>query len=222
MDFVVDVGKFFADNPQLMLELTLRHVLLSVTAVVVAIVIALPIGVTIGHLHRWSFLAVNGGNALRALPTLAIVAIGIGLYGLGFFNILLALVILALPLVLTNSYVAVDGVDRGMVEAARGMGLTGWQIVWRVELPNALPLIMAGIRTALVYVIATAYLAGLAGYSGTLGEIITNQSSYRLTGVMAATLVAVVLAFLGEFLLAGLERLITPKGLQHTALIAVI
>lgn len=218
MDSVFSAGEFFASNWQLLLDLSWRHILLSLAAMGAAILIGLPIGVTIGHLHRWSFVAVNGGNVLRALPTLALVAIGIGIYGLGFTNILIALVVLALPLILTNAYVAVDGVDRGMVEAARGMGLTGWQIVWRVELPNALPLIMAGIRTALVYVIATAYLAGFAGYSGTLGEIITNQSSYRLAGVTAATIVAVALAFLGEFVLAAVERLLTPKGLQHSSL----
>ncbi|MGH3622312.1 MAG: ABC transporter permease, partial [Sciscionella sp.] len=182
MSFIGDVGRFFSSNGDLLLNETGGHVLLSASAIVLALVIGLPIGVLVGHLHRWSFLAINGGNVLRALPTLAVVAIGIGFYGLGFVNILVALVILALPLILTNAYVAVEEVDRGMVEAARGMGLTGWQIVLRVELPNAIPLIMAGLRTAWVYVVATAYLAGFAGSGGTLGDIITNQSSYRLSG----------------------------------------
>lgn len=222
MGFIADTARFFASHFGFLMRLAGVHVVLSVTAMLVAIVIALPIGVLVGHLHRFSFLAVNGGNVLRALPTLAIVAIGIAVYGLGFQNILVALVVLAVPLILTNSYVAVDGVDKGIVEAARGMGLTGWQIVWRVELPNALPLVMAGIRTALVYVIATAYVAGFAGYPNTLGEVITNPSGYRLPGVMAATVVAVVLAFLGEFLLAGVERLLTPRGLKVSPLTAVV
>lgn len=222
MSFIGEVGKFFADNAGLLLEGAGNQIVLSVVAVVISVVIAVPIGVIIGHLHRWSFLAINGGNVLRALPTLAIIAVGIGLYGLGFVNILIALVILAFPLILTNTYVAVDGVDRDMVEAARGMGLTDLQIVTRVELPNAIPLIMAGIRTASVYVIATAYLAGLAGYTGTLGDIITNISSYQLSGVMAATIVAIVIAFLGEFVLAGIERWLTPKGLKTVSLTEIV
>lgn len=213
MSFWADVGRFFADNHQLLLDEAGRQLLLSLAAVGAAIVIAMPIGVAVGHLHRWSFLAINGGNALRALPTLAIIAIGIGIYGLGLVNIWVALIILALPLILTNTYVAVDGVSPDMVEAARGMGMNAWQIVWRVELPTAVPLIMAGIRTATVYVIATAYLAGFAGSPGTLGDIITNPGSYQLAGVMAASIVAVVLAFLAEGVLALAERAVMPKGL---------
>ncbi len=118
---------FFSDQAALLVRLTVGHILLSVVAVVVSIVIALPLGAWIGHLHRGSFLVVNAGNVLRSLPTLAIVAIVIALFGFGFVNITIALVILAFPLVLTNTFTAVEGVDPGTVEAARGMGMTGWQ-----------------------------------------------------------------------------------------------
>jgi osmoprotectant transport system permease protein len=217
MGFWAQVGQFFVDNWQLLLQLTGGQIVLCLAAVGAAMVIALPIGIVVGHLHRWSFLAINGGNVLRALPTLAVISVGIAIYGFGFFNIWVALIVLAVPLILTNTYVAVDGVAADLVEAARGMGMNAWQIVWRVELPSAVPLIMAGIRTATVYVIATAYLAAFAGTPGTLGDIIVNQSGFTLAGVMAASIVAVVIAFLAEFLLAAVERLLTPRGLKLEA-----
>jgi osmoprotectant transport system permease protein len=217
MGFWGQVGHFFATHQQLLLHEAGSQVLLSLAAVGAAIVIALPAGVFTGHLHRWSFLAISGGNALRALPTLAIIAVGIGIYGLGFVNIWVAMIILAIPLILTNSYTAVDGVSPDLVEAARGMGMSTWQIIRRVELPSAVPLIMAGIRTATVYVIATAYLAAFAGSPGTLGDIIGNVGSYTLAGVMAAAIVAVVLAFLAELLLGLAQQMLTPRGLRLTA-----
>jgi osmoprotectant transport system permease protein len=205
---------FFGTQTALLVRLTVGHILLSVVAVVVALVIALPLGAWIGHIHRGSFLVVNAGNVLRSLPTLAIVAIGIALYGFGYVNITIALVILAFPLVLTNTFTAVEGVDPGTVEAARGMGMTGWQILTRVELPSSIPLIMSGVRTSWVYVVATAYLATFAGATGTLGDVIANISGYSLSGVLAAATVSIVLAFLGDALLGLAERGLTPTGLQ--------
>lgn len=205
---------FFGDNAGLLLELTLGHVLLSVLALVIAIVLAIPLGAWIGHLHQFSFVVVNVGNVLRSLPTLAIIAIGIALYGFGDINITVALVILAFPLVLTNTFTAVESVDPGTVEAARGMGMTGWQILTRVELPSSIPLIMSGIRTSWVYVVATAYLATFAGRQGTLGDIISNIEGYGLPGVLAAATVSILLAFLGDALLGLAERGLTPTGLR--------
>nr|WP_269151197.1 ABC transporter permease subunit [Spelaeicoccus albus] len=194
-----------------------KQIELSALAVAIAIVIGLPIGAMVGHIHKLSFIAVNGGNVLRALPTLSIIAIGIGIYGFGLVNITVALVILALPLILTNAFVAVDGVDPGTVKAAQGMGMTGRQILLRVELPSCVPLVMAGVRTAWVYVVATAYLAAFSGYSGTLGDVIVDIGSFGLGGVLAATAVAVVIALVGELVLAGAERLLTPRGLKLAA-----
>ncbi|MGH3438719.1 MAG: ABC transporter permease [Sciscionella sp.] len=209
-----DIGQFFQHNPGLLLSEAIGHIELSAISVAVALVIGLPIGAVVGHLHKFSFLAVSGGNVLRALPTLSVISVGIGIYGFGLTNILVAMVILALPLVLTNTYVAVEGVDPGTVEAARGMGLTGWQILWRVELPNSIPLVMAGVRTSWVYVVATAYLAGFAGYPGTLGDIITSVGAYGLGGVLAAAAVAIVIAFAGDFILVAIQRMLTPAGLK--------
>ncbi|WP_433803175.1 ABC transporter permease [Actinomycetospora sp. CA-084318] len=208
---------FFGDNAGLLLRITLGHVVLSVVAVVVAVVLALPLGAWIGHLHRFSFAVVTVTNVFRSLPTLALVAIAIAFVGFGFTNILIALVVLAFPLVLTNTFTAVEGVDRGTVEAARGMGMTGPQILLRVELPSSVPLIMTGVRTSWVYVVATAYLAVFAGQTDTLGDVINDQSGYGYAGVMAAATVSVVLAFVGDLLLGLVERAVTPTGLRLVA-----
>jgi osmoprotectant transport system permease protein len=206
--------RFLADNPGLLVGSAARQLLLSLVAVAVATAISLPVGLVTGHMRRWSFLAISGGNVARALPTLAIIAIGIPLWGLGFVNITVALVVLAIPPILTNTYVAVATTDDRTVEAARGMGMRSAQILARVEIPVALPLIVAGIRTASVFVIATAYLASFAGSNSTLGVIISNDGHYGLAGVLAATVVVVVMAFAVEGLLLACQRMLTPHGIR--------
>ena len=210
----VDAFRFMADNQHLLFrDKMVGHLELSAIAIVVSLVVAIPLGVVLGHLHRGSFLAINLSNILRALPSLAAIAIGIGIFGLGTKNVTFALVVLAAPPMLTNAYVAVDGVDRGVIEAARGMGMKPWQVLMRVELPLALPLIFAGIRTSVVFVVATATLGAFVGGGG-IGDIIVNQASYGLEGVIAASLVIAALAFAADFAFGGLQRLMTPRGLR--------
>jgi osmoprotectant transport system permease protein len=214
METFIDALQFIGDNPGLFLDKTGAHLLLSGASVAVALAIAVPLGVWLGHIHRGSFIAINASNIGRALPSLAIISIGLGILGIGFVNVLFAMVILAIPPVLTNSYVAVDGVDEDAVEAARGMGMTPTQVLLRVELPLALPLMFAGIRTAVVYVIATAALASIAG-GESLGDIILNQPSYRLPGVIAGAMAVAALAFAAEAVFALVQRAITPRGLKE-------
>jgi osmoprotectant transport system permease protein len=190
------------------------HMLIAGIALAVAIAIALPIGVWLGHVHRGSFAAINISNVGRALPSLAVIAIAIGIVGLGRNTLILALVVLAAPVVLTNAYVAVDTVDRDVVDAARGMGLSDRDVLWRVELPLALPLLFAGIRTAAVYVVATVPLGALTGTDGGLGDIIVNQASYRLEGVVGAAICVAALAIVIDALFAGVQRISTPRGLR--------
>ncbi len=194
--------------------LTLETLKVAAIGIAISLVIALPIGVWLGHIHRFSFLAINLGNIWRALPSLAVLAIGAALLGIGLDNVELALVVLAIPPMITNAYVAVDGVDRETVDAARGMGLTEWQILRQVELPMGVPLIFAGIRTASLFVISTTTIASLTGYSGTLGDIINNEASYRLPGVLGAAYMIAALALVIEVLLAGVQRALTPRGIK--------
>jgi len=211
-----DAVQFVVDERALIFEKTWEHLLLSGAAVAVALAVALPLGIWLGHLHRGSFVAINVANVGRALPSLALIAIGIAFLGVGFANVTVALVVLAVPPILTNSYVAVDGVEADLVEAARGMGMTKGQIVRRVELPLALPLIFTGIRTATVFVIATATIAAVAGGGG-LGDIIVNQAGYGLQGVVGAAICVSILALAADGALGLLQRLLTPPGLRTGA-----
>jgi osmoprotectant transport system permease protein len=208
-DFV-NAFKFIGDHwSDLLQDSCLQTLKLFAAGFLIAVVIALPIAIWLGHIHRGGFLA----NIGRALPSLAVIAILLAVVGLGFWNVTIALVILAVPVILTNAYVGVDGVDRDLVEAARGMGMTPWQILTRVEIPIALPLIFAGLRTAALYVMATTPLAAFAGGEG-LGNVIANQASYRLEGVIAASLLVSALAFLADGVFALLQRLATPRALR--------
>ena len=210
----VDGLRFIWDERSLLVSKGGSHLLLSAEAVGLAILLAIPLGAWLGHIHRGSFVAVNVSNVGRALPSLAVVSIGLPFFGIGHTVVVLALVVLAWPVMLTNTFVAVDGVDEDVVEAARGMGLTPLQVLLQVELPLALPLIFAGIRTGAVYAVATATLAGLVG-GGSLGDIIFNQPTYFLSGVVGAAILVSLLAFAADFTFAGLQRLLTPRGLRY-------
>jgi osmoprotectant transport system permease protein len=159
------------------------------------------VGLWLGHRHRGLFVALNVSSLGRALPSIVLIGLFIARLGVGFWNITLALVVLAIPPLLTNAYFAVDGVDRDAVEAARGMGLTEPQILARVELPLGLPLVLAGIRIAAVFVIATATIAGIIGGGG-LGDVMANRVTYGLAGVLAAALCVSAIALLTALLLA--------------------
>jgi osmoprotectant transport system permease protein len=216
MHTLIQAIKFFANNPGLFRDKTLAHLAISFASIGVAFVLAVPLGVWLGHLHRASFLAINISNIGRALPSLAVISIGIGILGIGFINTMVALVILAGPVMLTNAYVAVDEVDPNAVQAARAMGMRPWQVLLRVELPLAVALIFAGIRTATVYVVATATLATFAGGGG-LGDIIVNEPTYGTAGVVAGALAITVLAFAVDGLLGLVQRAVTPAPLRHWA-----
>jgi osmoprotectant transport system permease protein len=213
MQTLINSFTFFGDHPGLMWNKTLAHLAISFASIGVALAIAIPLGVWLGHLHRGSFLAINVSNVFRALPSLAMISIGIAFLGIGFANVLVALVVLAAPVMLTNAYVAVEQVDRNAVEAARAAGMTAWQVLTRVELPLASPLLFAGIRTGTVYVVATATLATFAGGGG-LGDIIVNEPTYGVPGVIAGALAIIVLAFAIDGLLALVQRSVIPRPLR--------
>jgi osmoprotectant transport system permease protein len=214
LDVFANSLDFIVDRRELLLDKTWEHVELSIAALLLSILIAVPIGVALGHLHRGSFLAVNLANIGRALPTLVVIAVGFTIFGIGYTNVIVALVILGVPPILTNAYVAVDEVDRDAVEAARGMGMTPLQVLLRVEVPLALPLLFAGIRTAAVFIVATATIAAIAGGGG-LGDILVNQAAYRVEGLVAAALCVSALALAADALLGLVQRWVTPAGLKQ-------
>jgi osmoprotectant transport system permease protein len=222
MNDFVEAFKFIArdgsvpGSPQLpsLLHLTGETLKVSAIGVAISLVLAIPLGLWLGHLHKGAFLAINVGNVGRALPSLAVLAIGDAFLGLGLTVVLVALVLLAVPPMITNAYLAVDGVDRELVDAARGMGMTGAEILMRVELPLAVPLMFAGIRTAAVFVVSTTTIASLVGFSGSLGDIIANEASYHFYGVLGAAICVAALALAVEGALALVQRAVTPRGLR--------
>jgi osmoprotectant transport system permease protein len=211
----VDAVRFIADNPGLLWDKTVEHLELSAAAVGVALLIALPVGIGLGHLRRYSFLAISISNVGRALPTLAVIAIAVVFLPVGFTVVLISLVVLAVPPILTNAYVGVSETDRETVEAARGMGMTEPQILRRVELPLATPLLFSGIRTAVVFVVASATIAAVAGGGG-LGDVIVNQAGYGIEGVIGASMIVCLLAFACDGLVVAVQWLATPKPLRGT------
>ena len=158
-------------------------------------------------------LAVALGNAGRAIPELALIAFVVAFIGVGLLNVTLALMVLAIPPILTNTFVAVRQVDRNAVEAARGTGMREFEVVLKVELPLAAPTIMTGVRTAAINVIATATIAPLAGVL-TLGDFILARNVYGDEGVLAGAILVALLAVSVELLLAGVQRLVTPRGVK--------
>jgi osmoprotectant transport system permease protein len=196
-------------------ELMWPHLKLSGAAMGIACAISIPLGLWLGHTGRGGFLAINVSNVGRAVPSLALIAFFVAYLGTGFLNLTVALVLLAIPPILTNAYTGTRQVERETVDAARGMGMTGAQIVRRVELPLALPLIFGGIRISGVNVVATATIAPLAGVT-TLGDPIINVNTYGDEGRLAAAIIVALLAVATEVTLGAVQRAVTPRGLKLT------
>jgi osmoprotectant transport system permease protein len=198
------------------LELAATQVEVTIFALALSLAIALPIGLYFGHKGTGELLAVGLGNAGRAIPELALIAFMAAAIGVGVVNLTIALAVLGIPPILTNTFVGIRQVDRATVDAARGMGMTELEILRKVELPLAVPSIMSGVRGSTVNIVATATIAPLVGVL-TLGDFIINESVYGVDGVLAGAIVVALLALAFEFGLAGLQRRLTSKGLKLKA-----
>jgi osmoprotectant transport system permease protein len=190
-----------------------EHLKLSGAALGLACLISVPLGLWLGHIRRGGFIAISASNIGRAVPTLALIAFFIAYFGVGFTNVMLALMLLAIPPILTNTYTGITQVDADTVDAARGVGMTGAQIVREVELPLALPIIFGGIRISSVNVVATATIAPLAGVV-TLGNPIINAQVYGDAGRLGAAIVVAVLAVAADAGFGLLQRAVTPRALR--------
>ena len=189
------------------------HLELTFASMGIACAVAIPIGLVLGHTGRGQFFATSISNVGRAVPSFALVAFFFAFLGASFVNVTLALVLLALPPILTNTFVGIRQVDRDTVDSARGMGMTEGEIVRRVELPLALPLVFGGVRTSTVNVIATATLAPLIGVSS-LGDPIIAVNTHGESGRLAAAIVVALLAVASELILGAAQRVSTPRGLR--------
>jgi len=183
-------------------------------AMILALVIALPVGAWVGHTGRGGFLVVGSANALRALPTLGVLILLVTPFGLSIIGPLIALVVLAVPPLLAGTYAGLRNVDPAVVDAAHGMGMRGREVLWRVELPNALPLIIGGVRSAVLQVISTATIAAYVGLGG-LGRYIFDGLAQRdFPQMIGGSLLVALLAIIVDLLLAALQKIVVSPGLQ--------
>lgn len=192
-----------------------EHLWYAAVASVAAVAAAVPVGLWVGHTRRGGELAVLLAGIGRAVPSFGIVILAWILAGFGYLPVFVALVALALPPLVTGAYLGVRGVDPDVRDAAEGMGLTGWQVLTRVELPVALPLVLAGVRTAVTQVVATATLAAFVGLGGLGRLIIDGQRQQSTPKVVAGGLLVAVLSLLTELTLAGVQRSLTSPGLRQ-------
>lgn len=181
---------------------------------IVALAVAVPLGAWVGHTGRGGFLVVGSANALRALPTLGVLILLVFPFGLSLFGPLVALIVLAVPPLLAGTYAGVRNVDPAVVDAARGMGMRGREVLMRVELPNALPLIIGGVRSSVLQVISTATIAAYVGLGG-LGRFIFDGLAQRdFPQMIGGSLLVAVLAIVADLLLAAFQKLVVSPGLQ--------
>jgi osmoprotectant transport system permease protein len=195
------------------MELTVNQLELTVLALALSLAVALPLGLYLGHRGVGEWFATAIGNTGRAIPELALIAFMAAAIGVGVLNLTIALAVLGIPPILANAFVGIHQVDRATVDAARGIGMTELEILRKVEIPLAIPTLFAGIRSATIAIVATATIAPIAGVL-TLGDFIINSNVYGDNGVLAGAIVVALLALALEFSLAGLQRLLTPKGLK--------
>lgn len=194
-------------------SLTGSHLKVSLAAIALAIVLTVPLGLYLGHAGRGEFLAISVSNVGRAVPALALLAFFIAYVGIGFSAAVVVLTLLAIPPILTNTYVGTRQVDPDSVDSARGQGMTEGQIIRKVELPLALPIIFGGIRTSAVAVVATATIAPLANVQ-TLGTPIVEPQTYGFSGQLGAAIVVAFITLLTDAGLGAAQRAVTPRGLK--------
>lgn len=197
-------------------ELLRSQLLISLMALILATIIAMPIGLYLGHRGVGEFLAVAVGNAGRAIPELALIALMVAFIGTGTLNVTIAVTVLGIPPILTNTFVGIRQVERSSVDAAEGMGMNVWQVITRVELPMAIPTIMGGVRTSGINIIATATIAPLVGIL-TLGDFIISRNVYSDAGVLAGAILVALMALALELSLAGVQWALTSPGLKLKA-----
>jgi osmoprotectant transport system permease protein len=205
-------GKLVGGFDQTM-ELALTQLEVTVFALLLSLVLALPVGLWLGHKGVGELVAIGVGNAGRAIPELVLIAFMAAAIGVGVLNLTIALAVLGIPPILTNSFVGIRQVDRAPVEAARGIGMSELEVLLKVELPLAIPTVMAGVRLATIAIVSTATIAPLAGVL-TLGDYIINENVYGENGVVAGAIVVALMALGLELLLALLQRRLTSPGLK--------
>lgn len=217
LGFLLDGSNWSWSNNDGFPQRVLEHLGYTTIALLIAFVIAFPLGLLIGHTGKGAFLAINAGNAGRALPTLGVVMLVVALAGTGLLPVTVALVLLAIPPILTTTYAGVQSVDRATVDAARGVGMREAEIATRVELPIALPIIIGGVRNAALQVVSTATIAAYVGLGG-LGRYLFDGLSLQDYGrVVAGCIVIAVLAVMLDVSMNVAQKIVVSPGVDGRA-----
>jgi osmoprotectant transport system permease protein len=226
MDIVSQTIGWFADpahwhGPDGVPNRLLEHIVISGLSLAIALAIALPVGIWVGHTGRFTSIAVNAANLGRAMPSIAIIAIVLPITtaidaqaGFRFYPTLIAMVILAIPPILVNAYAGISGVEKELVESARGMGMRESQILLGVEIPVAIPVIVAGIRLAAVQVVATATLGAIFAFGGLGRYLVDGIAQNDDPMIYAGVALVAALAIATELVFAALQRIATSSGLR--------
>lgn len=205
---------YLVENSGMLLNKTLEHLYISIMALILAMIVAIPLGILLSKKEKLSKVSLTIAGILQTIPTLAILALMIPLFGVGKVTAIIALFIYVLLPILNNTIVGVQNIDRNIVEAGRSMGMTNFQLMKDIELPLALPMVLSGIRLSSVYVISWAALASYVGAGG-LGDLIFNGLAlYEPEMIIVGTILVTVLALIVDLILAQIEKWIIPKGLK--------
>lgn len=220
MNFFVDAINYILDPAHLtgdkgILPRLTDHLYYSALATGIALLIGLPLGFAIGHTGRGRAFVIAISGAARALPSFGLLLFIILFTGIGLWPLVAVLAILAVPPIIAGSYAGLESVNRQTIDAARAVGMTEWQVLWRVEVPLALPLIIGGIRSAVLQVIATATIAGYVGLTGFGRFLIEGLAVRNYTVVIAGAILVAALALLVDGLLALIQLLVTPRGVSR-------
>lgn len=208
--FILDPDNDFAGH-------TTDYIKLCVAAIALAMIISIPLGTIVARRRVFAFVTINLSGLMRAIPVLAFLAAVWPILGVGFRPALVALIVLGIPPILLNTCTAIQGIDPATIDAARGMGMTTWQVITRIQTPLILPLIAAGVRTSAVQIVATATLAAIIGAGGYGEYIYLGLREFNNTQLIAGALPVTILAILIELLMSWLERVLTPRGLRVQA-----
>jgi osmoprotectant transport system permease protein len=213
INFILDPKNDFIDE-------TLAYLKLCGLSIAIAVVIGVVLGALVSRNALLAFIAINISGLMRAIPIIAALLIFVPILGLGFTPSIIALILLGIPPILINTYTGIRGIDPAMIDAAKGMGMTRWQIATRIQAPLVVPLVAAGIRTSAVQVVATATLAAFIGGGGYGDYIVDGINVFNYTELIVGAVAVAVLAILVELFMSWLENILTPAGLKVQGQIA--
>lgn len=211
-----DLWNFYTNPSNDFIHTSLAFCQICLVAIVAAVVIGIVLGFAVSRNGFLAFIAINISGLMRAIPVIAFLIAVLPYLGVGFTPAVTALIVLGIPPVLLNTYTGLRDIDNSIIDAARGMGMTGWQIIARVQFPLVLPIIAAGVRTAAIQIIATAPLAAFIGAGGYGDYIVDGFYTLHVTEILAGALPVSIIALLVEGAMSGLERLLTPAGLYKS------